>query len=112
MKGGTEGIQYGDTVITNAQGEFTFSNLPYGVYSLVGTNVEGQITKSVTIQSPTTTQNLIMPTGKRKTLVEVGDNTASVAASNLDEMFTAADSVIISGGGEVVLKLVIEQKSG
>ena len=111
MKGGTNGTQYGQTLITNAQGEFTFSNLPYGTYSLVGTKGDGIITKAIIIESSTTTQNLEMPTGKQKTVVEVGDDTASAAASNLDEMFTAADTAIIAGGGEVVLKLVIDQKN-
>ncbi|MBN2898506.1 MAG: cadherin-like beta sandwich domain-containing protein, partial [Clostridia bacterium] len=110
MKGGTNGTQYGDTIMTNAQGEFTFSSLPYGTYSLVGTKGDGIITKAIIIQSPTTTQHLEMPAGKQKTVVEVGDDTASAAASNLDEMFTAADTAIIAGGGEVVLKLVIDQK--
>lgn len=111
MKGGTNGTQYGDTVMTNALGAFTFSNLPYGTYSLVGTKGDRIITKAITIQAPTTTQNLVMPIGKRKTVVEVGADTASAAASNLDEMFTAADTAIIAGGGEVVLKLIIDQKN-
>ncbi|MBN2852309.1 MAG: S-layer homology domain-containing protein, partial [Clostridia bacterium] len=111
MKGGTNGTQFGNTLITNTQGEFAFSSLPYGTYSLVSTKGEIIKTEAIVIQSASTTKNLTMPAGKQKTLVEVGDGTASTAASNLDDMFTEEDDLIIDGGGEVILKLIVNQKN-
>ena len=110
MKGGTDGVQYGDSVLTDVNGDFSFANIPYGTYSLVATDSDKLVTKAIVIQSETTTQNLDMPAGKEKTVVQIVDETPSVAVGNLDEMFTDADKVITDAAGQVEIKLVVEEK--
>nr|WP_312579938.1 S-layer homology domain-containing protein [Sedimentibacter sp.] len=110
MKNGTYGVQYGSSQTTDENGEFSFSDLPYGTYSLVGTKDGKIITKAIVIKSALTEQNLVMPDGNRMTTVEISDGSASVATNDLENMFDESDKKISQDGGAVTIKLVVDQK--
>ncbi len=89
--GGTNGTVIGSS-ITGPDGTFNFSNLPYGTYSLVATDGFNTVTKLIIIKQDRMNQNITMLEGNQNTAVEIlNDETPSVAAENLDEMFTLED---------------------
>lgn len=108
ISGGTNGTLIG-TTLTDSGGKYNFTGLPFGVYSLVAASGEVTVTKLITINSPNIVLNIQMPTGNQNTKVEVKDNTPSVAAANLDEMFTDADIIAAEiPGASVEIKLIVQ----
>ena len=112
MKKGTDGTQFGSTVITGEDGKFAFTAIPYGSYSLVAQKDAQIITRQIAIKSTKTTENLILPSGGKLTKVIInGSNTPSVAIGNLEEMFTTVDNAIAKQAGvQVEIKLIVQQK--
>ncbi len=110
MKGGTNGTQFGATIITDADGKFSFIAIPYGSYSLVAT-MDGQtVTKQINIKSSRVVENMVMISGHKDTKVEIMGNTPSVAAENLTDMFTEEDDRISAEpSAKVEIMLVVEQ---
>lgn len=110
MKGGTNGTQFGDTIITGAEGKFEFIAIPYGSYSLVATKDGQTITKQINIKSSRVVENLVMISGNKDTKVEIKGDTPSVAAENLTDMFTDEDDRISAKpSAKVEIMLVVEQ---
>lgn len=110
MKGGTDGTQFGDTIITGAEGKFEFIAIPYGSYSLVATKDGQTITKQINIKSSRVVENLVMISGNKDTKVEIKGDTPSVAAENLTDMFTDEDDRISAKpSAKVEIMLVVEQ---
>nr|MBP8855169.1 carboxypeptidase regulatory-like domain-containing protein [Oscillospiraceae bacterium] len=112
-KGGTNGTQIGSSITTDAQGNFSFSDIPYGSYSLVVTHGGRTVTKSVVFNSAAAAHsNIIMPTANKDMAVEVKPNTPSVAAGNLEQQFTPADAQLLASNpaATIEIKLVVEQK--
>ena len=112
MKRGTNGTQFGGTVTTDKNGAFTFSEVPYGSYSLVATKDTATVTRQLTIESDATEAVLTMPSGNKKTLVENnGTGTPSTAVENMEALFTETDNTLAEKPGATVeIKLVIERK--
>ncbi|PHV70916.1 hypothetical protein CS063_07800 [Sporanaerobium hydrogeniformans] len=112
MKYGTDGTQFGSTVVTGKDGKYEFQVIPYGSYSLVAQKNAQIVTKQVTIKEVSITENLTLPNGGKLTKVTIqGSSTPSVAVRNLDEMFTPQDSAIAKqSGAQVEIKLLVEKK--
>ena len=112
MKYGTEGTQFGSTVVTGKDGKYEFQAIPYGSYSLVAQKNAQIVTKQVTIKEASITENLTLPSGGKLTKVTIqGSSTPSAAVGNLDEMFTQQDSAIAKqSGAQVEIKLLVEKK--
>jgi hypothetical protein len=107
-KQGTQGIAvYTET--TDSSGNFTVTNVPYGVYSLVVEKDGKTITKTIIINKPTITQNIVMLSGNKNTVVDVKENTPAIAVENLNNMFTDADNIEASTK-KVEIKLIVEKK--
>ena len=110
MKGGTNGTQFGATIITDSEGKFEFIAIPYGSYSLVATKDEQTITKQINIKSSRVVENLVMISGNKDTKVEIKGDAPSVAAENLTDMFTDEDDRISAKpSAKVEIMLVVEQ---
>lgn len=105
--GGTSGLTMGSTR-TGATGSYSFSGLPYGVYSLVAESDGVTVTKLIVIKRKNMIQDIEMPPGNQNTYIEVkGSDTPSVAVENLEEMFTAQD-MAAALTGTVEIRLVVE----
>lgn len=110
MKGGTNGTQFGATIITDTEGKFEFIAIPYGSYSLVATKDEQTITKQINIKSSRVVENMVMISGNKDTKVEIKGDAPSVAAENLTDMFTEEDDRISAKpSAKVEIMLVVEQ---
>ncbi len=110
MKNGTNGVQFGKTVYSDENGNFKFSSVPYGSYSLVGSKNEQVITKQINIKAPVNSASIMLPAGNKTTTVVVAPSTPSAAVDNLDELFTERDLEISSiPGATVELTLKITQ---
>jgi LPXTG-motif cell wall-anchored protein len=112
MKNGTDGTQFGSTVTTDKDGKFSFTDIPYGSYSLVAQKDSLTITRQITIKSKSTAEHLTMPSGAKSTRVVIeGDSTPSAAVGNLDEMFTDSDNTIAQQPGATVdITLMVEEQ--
>ncbi len=110
MHGGSHGSVIGVTT-TNGSGEYHFASLPYGIYSLVAEYNGVTVTKRITVNSSSITQNIAMLSGKHHTVVEVVAGTPSTAADNLDDMFTSSDHAIMDSNGSVTLTLKVQDQS-
>lgn len=114
-KGSTIGENATGTTITNDKGEFTFTGLPNGVYTIVAVDPEDStkvVTAIVTVKDgDATAPTLKLPEGKQATAVEIKDNTPNVSAGNLDNMFTAEDKAAATSGSSIEIKLVVEDKT-
>lgn len=112
MKNGTDGIQFGSTVTTGEDGRYQFSAIPYGSYSLVAQKDTSTVTRQITIKSPSSTENLTMPSGAKITKVLIkGSDTPSAAVENLESMFTNTDNTLaLQPGAMVEIKLVLEKQ--
>lgn len=107
-KHGTEG-EIIATQTTDGDGKFTFSKLTYGVYSLVITKDDKIVTKTIMIDKSSVTQDVVLLSGNKDTVVIVKGATPPVAADNLDKMFTA-DDITTAKTDTVEIKLVVEKE--
>ncbi len=110
MHGGSHGTVI-DLTTTNGSGEYRFASLPYGIYSLVAEYDGVTVTKRITVDRDSITQNITMFSGKHHTVVEVVAGTPSTAADNLDDMFTSGDHAIMDNNGSVALTLKVQEQS-
>ena len=109
MQGGT---QVGQTIITGADGKYSFSNIPAGIYNVVAAQEsEGEkITKTILVvltHSDATEKNIKMPDGKKNSVVEVKSGAPDVVVGGVDEVAEAQD---VSSGQTVTVKLTVEKK--
>lgn len=105
-------IQVGDVVVdsteTDGNGFYSFSNMPYGVYSLIAEQNGFTMTNMLSIKSASSEFNVTIPVGNRNTYVEVkGNETPPIAVDNINEMFREED-IEAAQIGEVTIKLVVE----
>lgn len=90
---------------TDAEGNYSIPDVPYGVYSLVVTLGNRTNTNIITIDNPSTTKNVTLLSGNRDTMVEVatGGTPPTIAVDNLGEMFKVGDGQT----NTVVIKLKV-----
>ncbi|MEG1049577.1 MAG: hypothetical protein RSE24_03455, partial [Oscillospiraceae bacterium] len=116
-------VYYGDnlqaTTDTDAQGNFAFYDLPYGVYRLVVKDSDRVITHIFEVKSGAQTAEITFPSGKANTVVEQKPNTPPIAANIPLEIFTqtsetvgvgitAAEKAILDAGGTIEIKLTAQ----
>ncbi len=98
------------SVTTDAQGDYSITDIPYGVYSLVvSQDTEGRMnTYSITVKKASTSQNAILLSGDRDTAVEVRYDGRSfvptIAVDNLEDMFIDGDGL----SNKVEIKLLVK----
>lgn len=98
-----------DSVETDDNGFYSFSNLPYGIYSLVVARKGSVITKIITVKSPAAEFDIIVPLGNTNTYVEIKNKeTPIIAVDNLNAMFEP-DDIAAAQIGTVTVKLVVEK---
>lgn len=95
---------------TDADGGFGFSGLPDGTYCLVAVKGEQTVTKMIAILKNAANGDMVLPTGRKNTIVETRSNTPPIAAEGLNGLFTADDLNAVSMGGKVEIKLTAEKK--
>jgi|LGVF01.2.fsa_nt_gb uncharacterized repeat protein (TIGR02543 family) len=110
-------LMKGDTAIgavatTNADGTFSFNNVPNGSYDLIISKGDSSVTTSVTIDNADNTLStaIILPSAKINSVVDVKGDTPQITVGNLDQQLDEKDKEILANGGSVEIKLVAETK--
>ncbi|MBC2727058.1 InlB B-repeat-containing protein [Desulfosporosinus sp.] len=112
MAGSREVVQ----ATTDANGVFTISGIPRGIYNLVISKGTDQIiTLTITVSGNTTTGSVTLPKGNKNSVVEVKSGTPDIIVDKLNDFFTSNqftqdDSNVIDAGGTVEIRLIIEQR--
>lgn len=107
-KYGTDGETIVQTV-TDENGVYSISGLTNGVYSVVARKDGKTITKTVVIKDGNKKLNIILPTGNKDTVLQVIGEAPSVAADNLENMFTDEDQETAKKNS-VKIKLVVAKE--
>nr|WP_320025274.1 leucine-rich repeat protein [uncultured Acetobacterium sp.] len=104
--------QIGQTVKTDAAGNFTINAVPNGNYDLVVSKSGGVVTILVHVDNIDLifANAIILPTGKLNSVVEVKVNTPAIVVGNLDKQFDRTDEEIAAKGGLVEIKFVAEKQ--
>ena len=98
-------VQTGQTV-TGAGGEYSFTDTAPGLYNIVAS--KKGVTQTVLteiIQSGFTNQNIILPSGKTCSVVEVAAGSPAIVVGNLEQTFSNADQQEAGNGSTVEMKL-------
>ncbi len=109
-------IKKGDTLVagpftTNSDGSFELTNIPYGSFNLIIDNDGIVTTKLLTVSAAETEQTVIIPFGKKSTVVEVAPNIPAVTAGGLEDLWdelVPEDLTQLDGGKTVEFKLTVE----
>ncbi|MCI2000550.1 MAG: S-layer homology domain-containing protein [Clostridia bacterium] len=109
-KYGTDSSAVAQTT-TDENGKYAISGLSDGVYSLVATKDGKTITKTMVIKNANAVEDITLPIGRKDTLLQVIGDTPSVAADNLDNMFTDEDQETAKTNS-VKIKLIVEKENG
>lgn len=96
------------TTTTDELGTYRITNIPYGIYSLIVTKEDRINTDVITINSPSTTQNVTLLSGQKNTVVEIaGTDVPPAAVGNLAAMFEGTEPA----GQKTEIKLVLTDKT-
>ncbi|WP_348982858.1 cell wall-binding repeat-containing protein [Desulfosporosinus sp. Sb-LF] len=101
---------------TDANGVFSISGIPSGIYNLVISKGTDQIiTLTITVSGNTTTGSVTLPKGNKNSVVEVKSGTPDIIVDKLNDFFasnqfTQDDSNVIDAGGTVEIRLIVEQR--
>ncbi|EHQ88486.1 InlB B-repeat-containing protein [Desulfosporosinus youngiae] len=112
MAGSREVVQ----ATTDANGVFTISGIPSGIYNLViSKGTDQTITLTITVSGNTTTGSVTLPKGNKNSVVEVKSGTPDIIVDKLNDFFTSNqftqdDSNVIDAGGTVEIRLIVEQR--
>ena len=102
---------------TDDSGYFIITNVPAGTYNLVISKGDQTITLTVDVSdSDVASGTLILPDGKKNSVVEVEDGTLDIVVGNLNDFFssnkfTDEDKAAVYGGGSVEIKLAVQEVS-
>lgn len=110
MQGNT---QYGSTATTKADGRFTVTGVPDGTYNLVVTKEDRAITKMIAVNGSDYeySSDIVLPTGKKNSRLEIASDTPNVVVGYLDQQFTGDDnSYAQTPGNTVDIKLTVDKK--
>ncbi len=111
MQGNT---QFGETVTTDANGNFELTGVPNGIYNLVASKDGKTVTVCVTVKNGSYdfgTDYIVLPTGNKSSILDVkGNDTPSVVVDGLNSQFTSADAIAVSNGDIVKITLEVENK--
>lgn len=105
--------------VTDATGNYTFSDVTPGLYNLVATKDGITQTSAVKITSSNVNDLLItLPSGKTNTIVEVVAGTPDIVVGGLDDtvktptasskVYTTSDKAVVDAGGSVDVKLTAD----
>ena len=119
VPGATVQLKRGADVVaaqtTGADGGFTFSGVPAGVYNLVAIKDGITVTVMQEITSGSVNLTITLPNGKTNTVVEIKgqEGTPPVVVGEMENLFTddtvytAEDKEIVATGGTVEFKMVV-----
>jgi len=104
--------QIGQTVNTDAAGNFTINQVPNGNYDLVVSKNGVVVTVIVRVDNTDSvfSGTITLPAGKLNSVVEVKANTPEIVVGNLDKQFDKTDEEIAANGGLVEIKFVAEKQ--
>ena len=112
LAGVTVTLMQGNTVIatatTDSQGNYSFEDIPAGLYN-VAAEKEG-VTKTVLVEvtdASATGQNIQMPEGNKNSVVEIKENTPAAVVGGVDAV---AEAETVAPGDTVTVKLTVEAK--
>ncbi|MCI8594441.1 MAG: hypothetical protein HFF09_04200 [Oscillospiraceae bacterium] len=106
MRGGG---QVGESVMTDAQGRYTFTDVPEGRYNVVAT--KSGVTKTILVEltADVAGKTIKMPEGSRNSVVKVeGAGTPAAVVGGVDAV---AEAEPVGGGDTVTVTLTIEAKN-
>ena len=108
-------IEAGNTVIATQNSlrggaQFTFLNLPYGIYNVVADNGSYRITNIVEITKSSETGIVHINIGRKQSKVVINTGAPDVAVGGLNELFTAEDNATAVSGGAIEIKLIVARQ--
>lgn len=104
-------VQIGQTV-TDAGGEYSFANAAPGLYNLVACKNGVTQTVLVEIVRNVMNQNILLPSGKTNSVVEVAAGSPVIVVGNLEQTFSNADQQAAGNGSTVEMKLTAKALDG
>ena len=111
-------LQFGNTVQTDINGDFTVSGVPNGDYNIVVTKNVQVVTVYITVNNSDyiCSGQIILPSGnKNSRLVVLGSDTPNVVVDGLNDIFqdssiyTSSDSNAVTSGGTVEIELTVQK---
>lgn len=112
-------VQFGTTATTDANGNFTVTGVPNGIYNLVVTKDDRSVTLYVRVNNGNydfADEWIVLPVGNKNSQLQVkGADTPSVVVDGLNELFndpnsyTNDDRDLVANGGTVVINLEVEK---
>jgi len=106
-------IQYGDTILSDANGDFAVEKVPSGIYNLIIIKASQQVTVLVTVANgDVAIGKATLPSGNANSILEVsGSDTPNIVVGNLN---TEATMQLASAGGmvhTVEIKLTVTKEA-
>ncbi|MPM50172.1 hypothetical protein SDC9_96908 [bioreactor metagenome] len=111
-------IQFGDTVTTDSNGNFTVTGVPDGTYNLVVAKDSQNVTTCIKVSGGDFIfeGSIILPRGYRNSTLDViGSDTPNVVVDKLNDVFgdssvyNSVDEDNVADGGTVEIKLTVQQ---
>lgn len=94
---------------TDAQGAYSFADVPVGAYNVVASKDGKTVTLLINVVSANLTeQNLTMPSQRKNSVLEVGANTPDAVVGGLDKI--AEGSALEPGSTSITIKLTVQRK--
>ncbi|WP_215695178.1 GLUG motif-containing protein [Clostridium sp. MCC353] len=110
--GGTDGTLAdgkGNPAVTDERGMFRFSEIPYGVYSLVITRGEQTVTRQITVGQNAVNLTVYLPEPGANSYVEIVKNAPDLSADGLDSLLLENAAADHQGITEADRRLAAEQ---
>ena len=110
-------IQLGNTVVTDSGGNFTVTGIPDGIYNLVVSKGNQEVTLCIAVGGTSyNAGSVTLPSGNRNSKLNIiGSDTPNIVVDNLNNVFndsnvyTGTDKTTVAVGGTVEIRLTVQQ---
>ncbi len=111
-------VQFGTTVTTDNNGDFTVTGVPDGIYNLIVLKDGQEVTVCITVSGGnyTYTGSITLPSGNKNSKLDViGSGTPNVVVDNLNNVFNdttvygSTEQNTVTSGGTVEIKLTVQK---